>query len=184
MKFQELAGRLVGELLNPLVAPKRIVQFNLEASSRIASMRCQNQLADASAAFEILHLLHHLDGGAFTCFSDLDDPIYNLNPAIIRTLTQHHQQTLGRPYQLHAGKLRVHRAENTNNALNFLLPTTSNRRRDAKNVVGEAGFIRTSIVSERVSSGERMAQLMELATKLGSRCQKLRVGGISMLQIS
>jgi len=63
----------------------------------VSYTECPNQLADAEAAFKLLHFLHHLNGAAFTTFSSMH--INYFNPTILRALTQHYLRAKGSPYR-------------------------------------------------------------------------------------
>jgi len=57
----------------------------------------KNRLADEESAFNLLHLLHHLNGVVVSSVRDL----HRLNPAIGSELKHYHRQRLGDAFRLY-----------------------------------------------------------------------------------
>lgn len=175
-QFQESASGIAGELIDLRQPPGQMMRFFLRpiplhrygyAGGGYAEW--ENRLADTEAAFEVLHFLHHLRELAFAYV--LSD-IYHLNAAILRALTQYHQRTRGRPYQLHVHKCFFGKDFNV---LDYLLPTPGKRRARTKGVdTGSVMFLRVYTIVADVAEFGGMPRVLELAITVGDWCRKLR----------
>jgi hypothetical protein len=178
--LQEVAYDLVNELVDPRRAPETTMVFMLYRISGVGISYAMfpNQLHDAETAFNLLHFLHHLHGVAFGFIEG--NPIYHLNPAILRALT-HHQRALGRPYQLLVRQYIVQNVKT--DRLNSLLPITTGRQRGALEATTSAVdvmFIRAHCILVNAAGLDDVALALELAATLGTRCRKLRVAAYYM----
>lgn len=128
-----------------------------------------NRLPDEKAAFNLLHLLHHLNGAA----SDSFDALSRLNPTIVRALIQHHR-ALSSAYRLYFERYDAKDDFNDlHRVLRPLLPTDSDARPGC-NVDAER-FIHLGELRFHSLQPDGMLRLKEILTTAGAYCRKMRL---------
>lgn len=93
----------MGQLIAPAHPDVTEVRFELEtiisdSRERIFFVEYANRIPDVEAAFNLLHLLHHLNGTAIDYLAR--QTLERINPFGFHTLIRHHRAK-GRAYRLH-----------------------------------------------------------------------------------
>ena len=70
----------MGELVDPNLSEERTIRFAVKGKRGYGYLDSTNRLADEEAIFNILHLLHHLNGAASHVLRFMS----RLNPSIVR----------------------------------------------------------------------------------------------------
>jgi hypothetical protein len=165
----------VGELIDPELSSDLMMRIEMmwrgTTGRRILCyFAINNRLADEEAAFNLLHLLHHLNGAASDSIPVHLVPISRLNPAIIR-----HYQSHGGDYRLHFRGLDARDSfTGLYNGLQPLLPTGA-RRCNGGSSSGDTRFIRIGRLRFHSQRPEDMPRVKEIITNLGVYCRKMEL---------
>lgn len=172
--LQQLATSLVGHLVASDCPDAMAVRLEFdtlypESSSRTLFMEYRNRIADVESAFNLLHLLQHLNGTAFEYISR--HTLERINPIVFPTLIRHNRAK-GSAYMLHVRRYGLWMPfDEKPAATRLLIPHTANRRSE----VDGAAFLYARVLVGGFVEPSTTNLIWEKATTAGLYCQKVDI---------
>jgi hypothetical protein len=171
----------VGQLVAPGCPDDLVVRFDLDTTypdsrDRTFFMEYTNRIADVETAFNLLHLLQHLNGTAIgLLFRQLSLEL--INPIALRTLVRHHRAK-GSDYRLHVcvyGCWKTYDVKSA--ATRFLIhrPAAGTATRRSGDEFDDAAFVHVyGLLGGLVNPGTTDL-IWEMATTAGLYCRRVEI---------